>query len=214
MMRHGWRCALLAAAALAAGSALLAAAHRAGPLWGEDGAVRWLQARTGSPEAARIIRWMTSTEPVTVAGLLAAAAGWWRGAVRFAIVTAVLFATLPVVQSGLKELADRPRPAPPTVELRAGASSPSFPAGHAMSGLVGYGWAAVTATRSRLPRVARAGCTLCCAAIIGASAWANLWTGVHWPTDIAGGFAWGTVMVSAGAAAWRPERRRTSGRAS
>lgn len=199
--------AAVGAAAFAVGAALLAAARGAGPLWGEDEAVRWLQEQPGSAIAARVIRWLTSTEPVTVAGLLAAAAARLRGATRFALVTAVLFLALPLVQTGLKEIAARPRPEPPAVELRAGYSSPSFPAGHAMSGLVGYGWAGVAAARSRLSRTARRSIVVGCAGVIAATAWANLWTGVHWPTDIAGGFAWGAVLLALAALACPPAGR-------
>ncbi len=206
--------AAVGAAAFAVGAALLAAARGAGPLWHEDEAVRWLQSQPGSEAAARVIRWLTSTEPVTASGLLAAALARLRGAPRFALVTAVLFLALPLVQTGLKEVPGRPRPEPPAVELRAGYSSPSFPAGHAMSGLVGYGWAGVAATRSRLSRTARRWIVAGCAGVTAATAWANLWTGVHWPTDIAGGFAWGAVLLAWAALAWpsggRPHRRGAS----
>jgi membrane-associated phospholipid phosphatase len=194
-------------AALAGGAALLAAARGAGPLWGEDEAVRWMQGQPGSVTVARVIRWLTSTEPVTAAGLLAAATARMRGATRLAMVTAVLFFALPLVQTGLKEVATRPRPEPPAVELRAGFSSPSFPAGHAMSGMVGYGWAWAVAARSPLPRAARRCVGAACAGVIAGTAWANLWTGVHWPTDIAGGFAWGVALLALAALAWRPGRR-------
>lgn len=202
-------------AGLAVGTALLIAARGAGPLWGEEEAMQWVQTQPGWTEAARVLRWCTATEPVTVAGLLVGIAAGRFKARRFALVTVVLFLVLPVVQSGLKELADRPRPSPPAVELRGGYSSPSFPAGHAMSGLVGYGWAAVSVNRLRRIGVrARYGVVAACAGVVAGTAWANLWTGVHWPTDIGGGFAWGLVLLALGRLAWHTQGRHAQQAAS
>lgn len=196
-------------AGLVIGAVLLAAARGAGPLWGEGEVIGWVQACPGWAELARVLRWCTATEPVTAAGLLAAMAAWRFKARRFALVTLVLFMVLPIVQSGLKEVADRPRPSPPAVELRGGYSSPSFPAGHAMSGIVGYGWAAVSVTRLRgvRPRV-RYGVAAASMGVIAGTAWANLWVGVHWPTDIAGGLAWGSVLLALARLAWSPTGRQ------
>lgn len=182
---------------LAIGVLLQWEAHASGPLWGEEHFLRWLQARPGSLPFAKAVRTLTSTEPIVGAGAGAALVAWRLRARRLALVTALLFLALPLLQTTLKELASRPRPEPPTVELRAGFTSPSFPAGHAMSAVVGYGWAVVLSSRRRRRSTWRRRLPLVgFFATLAATSWANLWTGVHWPTDIVGGAAWGTVLLA------------------
>ncbi|MGH2586082.1 MAG: hypothetical protein ACRDJE_14310, partial [Dehalococcoidia bacterium] len=83
------------------------------------------------------VRAVTSTTFVLVFGVVLVVVLWWSGARREAIALTVLFAVLPLVQAGLKQLVDRPRP--PEELIRAGYSSPSFPAGHVMGPVVVYG---------------------------------------------------------------------------
>jgi undecaprenyl-diphosphatase len=138
------------------------------------------------------VRALTTTEFVLVVGAVVAVVRWQRGARREALTLAVLFATLPLAQAGLKQLVDRPRPDDEL--LRTTFSSPSFPAGHVMSPVVVYGALlslVLVAHRGRwrLVVAALAGITF---AIIGI---ANIYLGVHWPTDVLGGYLWGLVLL-------------------
>ena len=65
---------------------------------------------------------------------------WLLGWRQQAVLLVAGVAVMALLQSGLKDLVDRPRPTADLVELRAGFSSPSFPAGHVMSPTVLYGF--------------------------------------------------------------------------
>jgi undecaprenyl-diphosphatase len=104
-------------------------------------------------------------------------------------------AVMALLQSGLKDLVDRPRPTADLVELRAGFSSSSFPAGHVMSPTVLYGFLLYLAIALKLPfggRLALAGWSLFVLVLTGP---ANVYVGVHWPSDVVGGYAWGAALV-------------------
>jgi len=102
---------------------------------------------------------------------------------------------MPFLQTGLKDVIDRARPTDPPVDLRAGFSSESFPAGHVMSPtylygvLLGYAWIGA------MPRVVREPVAVWSLLIIVLSAPPNIWLGVHWPSDVLGGWAWGLVLA-------------------
>ena len=66
-----------------------------------------------------VIRAVTTTEVVLGVGFALAAVLWLAGARREAVLLAIGLAVLPFLQSGIKELVDRPRPTPDVVELRA-----------------------------------------------------------------------------------------------
>lgn len=71
-------------------------------------------------------------------------------------------------------------------ELRADFQRFAFPSGHAGAAVVAYGSAALLIA-SRWPR-ARHAAGAAALAIIGATGFGRVYLGVHWPTDVAGGF--------------------------
>jgi membrane-associated phospholipid phosphatase len=153
---------------------------------------------------ADVIRAITMTQVVVGAGVALSGALWLAGSRRAGVALLAAIAALPLLQHGLKELIDRPRPSPELVELRAGFSSPSFPAGHVMSPTLLYGYAAWLVRRAR-PLWLRACLVLPCAAVLGLTGVVNVYLGVHWPSDAAGGYLWGFVLlVPAAAAAGSP----------
>ncbi len=183
------------------GTALLALAlsvlvGQDGPLPAETHIVAWVQARSWPGDAlSGVIRALTGTEVVlAMGGLLVAALVWLRRFRTAGILLAGLI-VLPLLQAGIKDIVDRPRPAPPLVELRAGSTSPSYPAGHMMSPTFFYGFLAWLLLRSlsrqwlRLLTLALAG------GLLGLSGLVNLWLGVHWPSDILGGWLWGLALL-------------------
>ena len=102
---------------------------------------------------------------------------------------------LPLLQSGIKEIVDRPRPSPDLVEIRASFSSPSFPAGHVMSPTYVYGFLIYLSVSLPLPAPLRASLATATAAVLALSGPANVWLGVHWPSDVLGGYAWGAALL-------------------
>ena len=173
---------------------VMAAQHSRLP--GDLRLAEWLQ---DSPfpgrDLSQAVRAVTATEVVLVTGFAAAAVLWLLGHRRDAAVLAVALAALPLAQYGIKEIVDRARPSPQLLEVRAGFSSPSFPAGHVMSPTLLYGFLLCLSFRPGLPRSARASVGVWSVTVLALSAPANVYMGVHWPSDVLGGYGWGAVLL-------------------
>lgn len=136
------------------------------------------------------------------------ARGWRRGSLL--VVITLLGGAL--LDGGLKLMFGRARPVA-FFEDYPSPSSFSFPSGHALFATAFFGGIAVLLwARLRHPalRLAVGLAAVACIMLIGFS---RIYLGVHYPTDVAGGFAAGTVWVGAVAlgdrlAAHRRRRRR------
>jgi undecaprenyl-diphosphatase len=173
---------------------VMAAQHSRLP--GDLRLTEWLQ---GSPfpgvGLSRAVRAVTTTEVVLVTGFAIAAALWLLGRRRQAAALAAALVMLPLAQHAIKEMVDRARPSPELVDVRAGFSSPSFPAGHVMSPTLLYGFLLYLSLRPGLPPIGRAAVGAWSAAVLVLSAPANVYMGVHWPSDVLGGYAWGAALL-------------------
>ena len=129
--------------------------------------------------------------------------GWRRGA----LLILVTVAGAGVLDLGLKELFARARPQAyfdyyPTPE------SFSFPSGHALFAVCFFGGIAVLLShrlRGVLARILTWALAFALILLIGVS---RIYLGVHYPTDVIGGFAVGTVWVAAVALGDRLAQRR------
>lgn len=96
----------------------------------------------------------------------------------------------------LKSVIHRPRPAGASAFLH-GMWSFSFPSGHAMGSLIGYGMLAYllvgSVARSRRARVAVVVATVVLVLAIG---WSRLYLGVHYFSDVVAGYAAGMVWLA------------------
>lgn len=133
------------------------------------------------------------TFPFCAFVVLSAAAWCWRhGRRRDAGLWLGIGVSTYVVQEGLKFLVARPRPGlwPPLVPQ----SGYSFPSGHALAAATFYPLLAWTWARAR-PDEARAAWAV---AILLASyiGFGRLYLGVHWPTDVAAGWALGAAQTA------------------
>ena len=169
-------------------------------------------------EVADAVRDLTTTSFVVVLGVVVAVMHALERDRRAAMVLIVLLIALVAVQGGLKELVDRPRPSEAVagIEVRATQTSPSFPAGHVMSPTVVYGWVIAVFVRGGPGRAAapaglkrsgametvraaaHPGWLLLAAFLAGVLVLAcivNVYLGVHWPSDVVGGYAWGLVLL-------------------
>jgi undecaprenyl-diphosphatase len=144
---------------------------------------------------SRLVRAVGSTEVVLATGGVVAVVLWLMGWRRQAVLLALGLLVLPFLQHGLKQLVDRPRPTPDLVELRAGFSSPSFPSGHVMSAALLYGLLLYLSLRIALPSILRLALMGWCAFMLVVSGPANVYLGVHWPSDVVGGYAWAAVLL-------------------
>ncbi|HJX61972.1 MAG TPA: phosphatase PAP2 family protein [Dehalococcoidia bacterium] len=144
---------------------------------------------------SKFVRLVTTTQAVLGTGGVVAVAMWLLGWRQQAVVLVAGLGVMALLQSGLKDLVDRPRPTGELVELRAGFSSPSFPAGHVMSPTLLYGFLLYLAVVLRLPLVVRVALVGWSAFVLVLTGPANVYVGVHWPSDVLGGYAWGAVLV-------------------
>ncbi|MFC5218355.1 phosphatase PAP2 family protein [Streptomyces coerulescens] len=191
------------AGVLALCSALLLAlvAVRWYPLMSADGDIadtthRWAVDEPGLTHAFRILTdWVW--DPWTMRILTLAVAIWlvWRRAARWTalwLVATCLLATL--IQQSLKALIDRPRPVwPDPVDS---AHYAAYPSGHAMTATVVCGlllWL--------LHRYGAEGALWRTAVAVGVFSVAGvgltrIWLGVHWATDVVGGWLLGALVVA------------------
>ncbi|MFB3093179.1 MAG: phosphatase PAP2 family protein [Dehalococcoidia bacterium] len=197
----------LALLALSIALATLASIHDTLP--GDTGTASWLQGLPFPGESlADTVRSITSTEVVLAGGGALALLLWLRGYRLEALVFAAALIVLPLLQAGIKEIVDRPRPTADLVELRGTFSSPSFPSGHVMSATYFYGFLLYLALSLPLTSLARAALAAVAAAVLALTAPANIWLGVHWPSDALGGYAWGALLLLPVVAACLRFRRR------
>lgn len=148
---------------------------------------------------AKAIRLATSTETVLILGVLLAGAMLVPRRRRFAIYAAATLALLPLLQSGLKDLVGRPRPDPALVAVRDTFTSASFPSGHVMSGTVLLALLALAVWQSQAPGSVRLALAWGCGALAALNGLANVYMGVHWPSDVLGGYLWaGALLVGVG----------------
>jgi undecaprenyl-diphosphatase len=141
-------------------------------------------------------------------GLAAAAVFLIRGWRRGAVLVLVTVGGAGALNLGLKTLFGRARPEAffdqyPVPE------SFSFPSGHALFAACFFGGLAVLASHRLNSRVAEIVVWLICLSLILLIGVSRIYLGVHYPTDVLGGFAVGVVWVMSVALGDRlAERRR------
>ncbi len=137
-------------------------------------------------------RWLTRLGDGAV--LFAAAAATaafllWRGAARRALLLIAIFFSCRLLVEGLKLLFDRARPDPAGHVVAV--HSMAFPSGHSANAMAVWLAVALLAAPERL-RVSAVAAALAVALLVGLS---RLVLGVHWPSDVAGGWALGAACT-------------------
>ena len=101
---------------------------------------------------------------------------------------------------------------PPVIDWAGTAGGPSFPSGHttvASLFAASCAWVIATRVRQGWPRVALWTGAIFYAAAVGLS---RIWLGVHWPTDVIGGWFYALTWLAAGAAIILSLRQRRASR--
>lgn len=186
--------ALLLAVAAVALSLLAATNDRLpGDLW----LVRQAQDLPGwFEDVAKGVRNVTSTQTVLVLGFLLGLVVLWRGERALGAVCLAAIIALPVVQAGIKNVVDRPRPSTALVDRRDTFTSESFPSGHTMSGAVLLILIAMTVWSLAPGRALRWSAVGAGAAVLLLSMVGDLYLGVHWPSDVLGGLLWAAALIA------------------
>lgn len=155
---------------------------------------RWAVDESGVTQAFRILTdWVW--DPWTMRILAGAVAIWlWRRAARWTagwLVVACALATL--VQQALKAAVDRPRPVwPDPVDS---AHYAAFPSGHAMTATVVCGLLLWLLHSHGVARALwRTAVAVAVVSVAGVGL-TRVWLGVHWATDVVGGWLLGASVV-------------------
>ena len=128
------------------------------------------------------------------------------------LVTGLLVAVALAANPLLKEIVDRARPAASSVTIREFASGEGFPSGHVQGATLIYGYAAyclwIASDRRNFWAPVVAG------AVVIVVGFDRIYNGVHWPSDVVGGFTFGLLLlvacIAAGNALARAPRRRSA----
>jgi undecaprenyl-diphosphatase len=183
-----------AGAAVLLAVALSAAAASGRLLPGELRLARAWQETPGGSALEPAADWLAlpAVEYGVVAAAVLVATARRDGALAFAALLALAAASL---NAEFKDLIGRPRPLPSQLEVREPAPGLGFPSGHAMSAALFYGYAGAVAW-ARLPRVAALAAVCACTAAAALIGWDRVDDGAHWPTDVAGGYVIGAIMLA------------------
>lgn len=154
----------------------------------------WLAHRLQDIEAAAFVRAMDWAEkfsgwPLVAVVWLGAVVALWLGAWRWEAGLLLVSMAGWGLNSGMKELVDRPRPSPDLAGL-------SFPSGHTTTAIVIYGlifYFALFVIRQPLLRLP---VQLACVYVVVFTALERVYVGAHWPSDILGSFLFAGLFLA------------------
>jgi undecaprenyl-diphosphatase len=211
--RYGLRLTLFALALVLVAvpfSTLLFQVVAKGPLTRVDGSLAdrlndFAHSSPGLVRLLELVSWLG--RPASLALLVGAAAVWaWRrGRRRLAVFLVVTAVGALLVNSAVKILVDRPRPAVDHPIMTA--FGKSFPSGHAMSSLVSYG-SVLLAFLPAIGRRWRTPAILATALLVLFIGCSRVILGVHFLSDVLAGYALGLAWLIGAVAAfeiWRTE---------
>jgi len=214
--RYGLRLTLFAVAVLLVAipfGVLLDQVVRDGPLVRVDTAAAnhlhgWTRDSPGAVRALQAVSFIGS--PPWIAVMVAAAAGFAlrRRRVRLAVFLVLTTVVGGIIDTAVKVAVDRDRPS--LEEPVATAHGQSFPSGHSMSSTVAYG-ALLLVLLPAFPERARRPAVVGAVVAVLAVGFSRLALGVHFISDVVGGYALGLAWLAASTAAfsvWRVERGR------
>ena len=136
-----------------------------------------------------------------VLAVVAAIALWLRRRRRDAVIVAAAMVAAAVLSGVVKTVVDRHRPVVPTPVDHVGGAS--FPSGHALTSFTALGLL-VLLTWPYVARRTRIALTALAALLVAAIGFSRLILGVHYLTDVVGGWLIGALLLAAAALAARP----------
>ncbi|MFE7815303.1 phosphatase PAP2 family protein [Streptomyces sp. NPDC057433] len=194
---------LLGVPAVCSALLLILVAAKWRPLTGLDRDIasavhRWAVDEPGLTQTARVLTdWVW--DPWTMRLLCGAVALllWYRYTARWtAVWLVVTCAVAAMVQQVLKAVVGRARPVwPDPVDS---AHYAAFPSGHAMTAVVTFGLLLWLLHRHGVGRTLWVWAVALAALSVGGVGLTRVWLGVHWPTDVLGGWLLGLVVVAVG----------------
>jgi membrane-associated phospholipid phosphatase len=131
---------------------------------------------------------------------------WWRLGILEGAITATtgLYGPLSLI---FKLAIDRPRPTPDIVQVKIFEPTSAFPSGHAMFAILFLGLLAYFAFIHLRRPALRIVLPVCCIVLIILIGLSRVYLGVHWPSDVLGGYIIGGVFLGLLIYAYRVLRR-------
>lgn len=168
----------------------------------------WLARRLQEIDAGGFVRALDWAEeladvPLLIAVWLGGAAALLLTARRWEALLLLVSIAARALNSGVKELVDRPRPSPDLVMVADDRSTPSFPSGHADGAIVLYGLLFYFITLFVRPPALRLLGQAACLWVILFTGMERVHVGAHWPSDVLAGFYLGALIIAALIAAHR-----------
>lgn len=174
-------------------------------------AVQWLAGHR-TPGLTRLqiaITDLGSAVALTLAAVVGVAVVGWRTRSWYPLVLAVLsLGVLQLIVYAIKEIIGRDRPSPPDQVVTA--AGYSFPSGHSASSLVGFAllaWLVCMLTSNRTVWATAWVAATAGTILVGLS---RVYLGVHYPSDVIGGWALGLTWLAVIAVATRVWQMRTA----
>lgn len=117
----------------------------------------------------------------------------------------LVLATMPArhLSGRLKALLDSPRPSAELVRITEHASGLGFPSGHVLGATLLYGALFYLAPRVVPQRGMRLAVQTVALVMIVLTGVSRVYVGAHWPSDVLGGYLWGTITLLVLIAGWR-----------
>ncbi|NGO77006.1 phosphatase PAP2 family protein [Streptomyces sp. YC504] len=156
---------------------------------------RWAHSFDGVTQVNRVLSdWVW--DPWTMRALCAVVVVglWVRGARHFAVLLAVTCTVGTLAQQALKSLVDKDRPQ--WQQPLDSAHYAAFPSGHAMTATVACGLLLWLLRRYGVSGAAWIGAVVLAAVSVIGVGLTRIWLGVHWPTDVLGGWLLGMLTVA------------------
>ena len=121
---------------------------------------------------------------------------WRRGDTLLAAGWIAIVASGGLMNYTLKKTIDRPRPNLEWRDVAVTENNESFPSGHSMGSMIGYGMVGFAALPLLRRRAAKAALIVVLAALVGFIGFSRIYLRAHWFSDVIGGFAIGAAWLT------------------
>ena len=141
-----------------------------------------------------IVNWLGIT---AVAGGVTVLIGGTLLALRQPVAAVMVLLTFPLrlLNAALKLLIESPRPSEALVAISENANGYGFPSGHTSGATLLFGVIFLVAPCLTARRSLQIGIRTAAVVMIALAGISRIYVGAHWPSDVAGGYLWGSILL-------------------